>query len=215
MAHIAQLTLTAGRRFGPGCLGPLHGRVPDAAHKAVTELRASFRSSADAVDPDVDADADGAVAKLPGGLLWGLRTCTACPGGPTLDAYHRISECAALEAARAASFVRALQYGADWGAQDPQRAEQTAAAVKALKEVESARDTLPGRTFTFLATLAAPVQGDLSAEGRTGMPMSWVCMLIPPQGTKRAKAQSLSMAVTFRGFMPLAVTVRKRVKPEV
>ena len=198
-AFLAALSGDAGHHFGAqGLAHHLCGWASESC-RARVELRTGFRCRGEATDAEGNT--------LPGGYLWGARTCASCAYGASLDARHRIVECAEFDEAREEALQRAERLVGIWGSQREARKESAGAASEALRQVTQGKDTLPWRNTIFLATLAQPVPEGAAAAA--GLPQVWAeALLRPPRGTKGERAASLTAAL-FRAFEPLAVAVRK------
>ena len=209
-----------GHEFGRQTMAPyLRAPFPD----AVTMARVALRmSNIPHRWTEEDAEQRAGAGRLPGGMLWGQRTCPSCGNSPglTLDAWHRISECQdeALVEMRVKCFGRARRLVSEWAAEDEERAEEGAAFIAALLDAETDRDSRPGRAFVFLATLAAalPDNADNHATvaGRAGLPERWASMLVVPAGSARSQRGSVAMAALLWGFAFLVVTAAAGRKSE-
>jgi hypothetical protein len=152
-------------------------------------------------------------------LLWGASTCPLCaaavPTGadagvpaaqPILDAWHRVTECPALDGER----VAALRQAAARAAAEPQLAVHAAA----FGEIEAHRHSAAGRAFVFLATLGATVPAGMPSP--SGLPASWTKCLVAPRSRDRRAVCSeacVSTAVTLPAFAGLARRVAQPCAP--
>jgi hypothetical protein len=215
-AHLAALTqLHGGACFGRGAMRPyIRCGLPGQTMRARLELRAGIQSSWRCPRLRQDSAAgeaapgggdDAAAPPGPSGCMWGTSACQSCAGGVTLDAWHRLCECPALDDSRAESFAAAVQRAKDWGQRYPEKEKNAATVVKVLKEVDSLRGTRPYRVFTFLAALAAPVSFDACA----GIPQEWANLLSVDRGSASKQGASVAVSVVFPAFAPLAAQAAK------
>jgi hypothetical protein len=138
-----------GQEFGKQCMAPyLRSSFPNTATFARAALRVGITPSQ--VKPaEVAAVVGPAREVLPGGYLWGERVCQSCMGEASLDAWHRVSECPAFDAARVKGFERARRLLTVWCREATERRGQEERLLQALREAELARNTRVGRTLVF------------------------------------------------------------------
>jgi hypothetical protein len=138
-------------------------------------------------------------------FLWGMRRCPACAAGleahgapalvPVLDAWHRITECPALDGAR----VAALHAAAGLVLALPDAKLYPHAVTFA--DIVTARHTAAGRVFVFLAALGATLS--MTASPPRGLPLAWAELLAAPSArTRRAteRQRCISVAATLPAF---------------
>ena len=223
-AHIAQLTSTAEMQtaFGRQCREPyLSTGRPDWAMQARQDLRMSVRSAVDretgrndagTVPPAAGVGAAPGIPRLPGGYLWGARSCGACmkEHGEEFedDAWHRITECTRRDDEREASFNTAIRRCENLSKRRPEKAAALKHVADTIREIMPLAGTLAGRTFVFLATLGARIP--TATAPHVGIPPQWANLLRVPQGSTSMQKETVAMQITFPAFAQMARSANSR-----
>ena len=174
------------------------------------QLRLALRTSSwRYLRPDVHplapavSSSTAAPAALPTpGFQWDATRCTACPGAPSCDVWHRATECYLLTRRRTA----ALREAAARARNSTCPAHSSLAAV--FDDVYTMRNTLAGRTFIFMATLGATLN-ESAAAAHCGFSTTWGECLAEPGRHDSSVQQRKGVApfITFPSFASFAVAV--------
>ena len=139
------------------------------------------------------------------GLLWRAKRCATCPGHPSLDVWHRVYECAALDTQRRAALSAAARRAAAAGCTPEQQ--------RVFVDVGAMLHSRAARNFIFMATLGGVVTPRGVVAGVHGLPPPWLDMLLaPPSHYSAVKGeQCVAVTMTLLAFGSFACTVARHI----